>query len=184
MVPPMPAMAQVAYKAVKTDPMGRQLAHFGHRLGATLIDDVVAFIIALPGIILLFATSTSRVVLLDNGNIGTQPSFKPVGLLGMAVFGVLAILYVPVMLTMKGYTFGNMALGTIVVDATSGAQLRPGQAWGRSAVSFAIYLLSSMLLGIGSLLDDLWCLWDPKQQTLHDKAAKTLVVKKLAQPFQ
>jgi uncharacterized RDD family membrane protein YckC len=27
------------------------------------------------------------------------------------------------------------------------------------------------------LLDVLWMLWDPKNQTLHDKVAKTLVIK-------
>ncbi|MEI6700883.1 MAG: RDD family protein, partial [Actinomycetota bacterium] len=151
-----------------------------HRLGATLVDDVVAFIIALPGIILLFATSSTRVVLLDNGNIGSEPSFKPVGLFGILIFGLLAVLYVPVMLSMKGYTFGNMALGTLVVDAATGAQLRPGQAWGRTAITWLISTVTSFMFGLGSLLDDLWCLWDPNGQTLHDKAAKTLVVKKQA----
>ncbi len=184
MIPPMPAMTQVVYKAVKTDPMGRELAHFGHRLGATLLDELVAFVIALPGIILLIATSSSHLVLLDNGMYQSQPSFKPIGVFGILVFGLLAVLYVPVILSMKGATFGNMALGTLVVDAGSGAQLRPGQAWGRTGTSWLISLVSSFALGIGSLLDSLWCLWDPNRQTLHDKAAKTFVVKKSAQPFQ
>ena len=39
---------------------------------------------------------------------------------------------------------------------------------------------SSECLGIGivTLVDDLWMLWDKQKQTLHDKVASTIVVKK------
>ncbi|MBD2891352.1 hypothetical protein amrb99_02550 [Actinomadura sp. RB99] len=37
-------------------------------------------------------------------------------------------------------------------------------------------LLGGVTLGIGSLIDAAWLLWDPDAQTLHDKAADTWVV--------
>jgi uncharacterized RDD family membrane protein YckC len=44
----------------------------------------------------------------------------------------------------------------------------------RLARDFSIYLL----LSLPHILDLLWAAWDPKRQTLHDKAAGTIVVRK------
>lgn len=66
-------------------------------------------------------------------------------------------------------TLGKKALG-IKVISTDGSQLSFGQASGR----YFGKILSSLILFIGYLM----MLWDDKQQTLHDKMANALVVKK------
>ena len=43
--------------------------------------------------------------------------------------------------------------------------------------SFAAAVLT-LVPFVGSLLDLLWPLWDPRNQTLHDKAAGTVVLRR------
>ena len=45
--------------------------------------------------------------------------------------------------------------------------------YGRAAARAAVAMLIGLLLFIGPMLDLLWPLWDPMNQTLHDKAAGT-----------
>jgi uncharacterized RDD family membrane protein YckC len=37
-------------------------------------------------------------------------------------------------------------------------------------------LINLFTFGFYGLLDALWCLWDPRKQTLHDKVGTTVVV--------
>ena len=66
-------------------------------------------------------------------------------------------------------TIGKKALGLKVVT-TDGQPISFGQATGR----YFGKILSTLILFIGYLM----MLWDDKKQTLHDKMANTLVVKK------
>jgi uncharacterized RDD family membrane protein YckC len=66
-------------------------------------------------------------------------------------------------------TFGKKALG-LKVTTLSGGRISFGQATGR----YFGKLISGLILLIGYLM----MLWDNKKQTLHDKMAGTLVVKK------
>lgn len=68
----------------------------------------------------------------------------------------------------KGTTLGGIVCSLRVIR-THGAELRPADALIRGLTS----VLSLAALGIGFL----WMLWDPEQQTWHDKIAGTLVVK-------
>jgi len=81
------------------------------------------------------------------------------------------------MLASQGQTLGNMAAGTIVVDAATGAPVTSGKAWARSAMD-VVFRVGTMLFVIPILVDDLWPLWDKQKQTLHDKVAGTVVVKR------
>ncbi len=75
-----------------------------------------------------------------------------------------------------GQTLGKRAVGTMVVTADTRAKISSGAAASRAAV----YALPPIVLYIGSLftaLNELWLLWDPQRQCLHDKAAHTVVVK-------
>ena len=49
--------------------------------------------------------------------------------------------------------------------------------WGTSILRALVYQLSG-LFGPAWLLNVLWPLWDDKRQALHDKAARTNVVRK------
>ncbi|HEX7906081.1 MAG TPA: RDD family protein [Chitinophagaceae bacterium] len=66
-------------------------------------------------------------------------------------------------------TLGKKALGLKVIT-TDGQQISFGQATGR----YFGKILSTVILFIGYLM----MIWDEKKQTLHDKMANTLVVKR------
>lgn len=68
----------------------------------------------------------------------------------------------------KGTTLGGIVCSLRVIR-TSGEDLRPADAVIRGLTS----VLSLAALGIGAF----WMLWDPQQQTWHDKIAGTFVVK-------
>jgi uncharacterized RDD family membrane protein YckC len=88
---------------------------------------------------------------------------------------ILQFVYVSVMLATRGQTVGNMAVGTRVVDAQTGAPLTGGRAVGRAAAQLLFNALSIII--IPGLLDILWPLWDRDNQTLHDKMAGTVVIR-------
>ncbi len=108
----------------------------------------------------------------------------PIGfILGLAgagqntIEGISAVVFFVYQLLMlgrpKGQTIGNMGVRTRVVDANNpAAAITPG----RAAVR-ALVLLVLQITVIGWILDILWPLWDARNQTLHDKAAGSLVVR-------
>jgi uncharacterized RDD family membrane protein YckC len=95
---------------------------------------------------------------------------------------VVSFVYEYLFLTKKGATPGKMALGIAV-------RLRdtPGNPPGSAVVKrYGFYIGISLLAAIPvvgtaisflALLNDLWPLWDDKKQALHDKVAKTNVVR-------
>ena len=150
----------------KVDPLGRPLANYGHRVGATLIDAVLLGVLDFMfGAILNAAMSTSTSLM-----AGTKFTFSVRGVL---VYLVIHGTYTVAMLTIKGQTLGNMALGTRVVDAGTGSPVTLPQA----ATRYGVQFLLRIPYGLGQLLNYLWPIWDNRWQTLHDKAAKTLVIK-------
>jgi signal peptidase I len=73
-----------------------------------------------------------------------------------------------------GQTVGKWAAGTKVLGPAGDV---PG--WGRAAVRAAVGAVAGFLantIGVG-ILDPLWLLWDRHRQTLHDKAAGTIVIR-------
>jgi uncharacterized RDD family membrane protein YckC len=73
----------------------------------------------------------------------------------------------------KGQTVGKMAMKIQVRDEATGGPI----GYGRAAIRYVVAAaLSAFTCGIGGLVDLLFPLWDPKRQTLHDKAANSVVV--------
>lgn len=58
------------------------------------------------------------------------------------------------------------------LDQSGLEPLTPEVCWGRPAIYFAFSLVSFL-----GLIDDLWCLWDGERQCLHDKVARTVVIR-------
>ncbi len=125
-----------------------QATGWWRRVGATLIDGVVLII---PNFI---------VDAIGGRGVGT--------LLSLLISGT----YITVMLSRSGQTVGNMAVGTRVIDSSTGGPVSVGKALGR----WASELVLAVLFLIPLLLDFLWPLWDRQNQTLHDKIAGTLVI--------
>jgi uncharacterized RDD family membrane protein YckC len=81
---------------------------------------------------------------------------------------VAAILYYGLTEGRTGQTVGKRALGVKVLDARTGTPIGVGRAIGRYFAKF----LSAIPCGLGYL----WMLWDPNQQTWHDKIVGSWVV--------
>ena len=89
------------------------------------------------------------------------------------VEGVIINIYIAFMLAnVAGQTIGNKALGTRTANAQTGAAPDLSKTAVRSLVSFVLQFTL-----IGGILDILWPLWDAQNQTLHDKAAGTVVLR-------
>jgi len=76
---------------------------------------------------------------------------------------------------LAGQTIGMRVMSIGVAEAVN--RTSP-IGYGRAAARAAVAVLIGIILFIGPLLDLLWPLWDPMNQTLHDKAAGTIVVRK------
>jgi uncharacterized RDD family membrane protein YckC len=75
-----------------------------------------------------------------------------------------------------GQTLGKRALRTRVVTAYGRAPINVATAAKRSAV-YALVPALPLLGGLFALLNEAWCLWDLRRQCLHDKAARTIVIR-------
>lgn len=147
-------------------------ADFAQRLGAFAIDLVI---IVVAEIVLSMVLGG---VVAAVANAGSGAAIGVAALLSL----VLVLVYVAVPIVYFGFmegqpsgqTFGKRALGIRVVDFSSAGPLPMGRAMLRSVVR-------SFLSGI-LLLGYLWMLWDPEQQTWHDKLVGTTVVPVSAYP--
>ncbi len=147
-------------------------ASFGQRLGAFAIDLVIIIVVVL---VIGFIFSAIIAVL---ANSGSGVALGVAGLIGLITF----LLYLAIPIVYFGYmegqpsgqTFGKRVLNIRVVDFNNAGPLPLGRAMLRS-------LVRSLLSGI-FLLGYLWMLWDPQQQTWHDKLIGTTVVPTSAYP--
>ena len=149
------------YAGADTTTVGgdQTIALWWQRLLAYIIDAIVLGIIA---VIL-------RAIISPKGTGGTY--------LLTVILSVIAFAYYGGQHALWGQTLGKRALGTMVVTADA-----RGKISGRTAaIRAAIFGLAPIVYIAGSLftvVDALWLTWDPRRQALHDKAAKTLVVRK------
>ena len=75
-----------------------------------------------------------------------------------------------------GTTIGKRLVGTWVVTSSGWAKVGMGAALIRAVV----FVVVGEIVPLFFLIDNLWLLWDPQRQCLHDKAASTVVVKSTA----
>jgi uncharacterized RDD family membrane protein YckC len=106
---------------------------------------------------------------------------------------VISLAYVGGMLRWKGATPGKLALGLQVRLRDAPGRLPWSTIMTRWLIQFGImsmlccigvargsWILAGTLFGVGTVffyLDGLWATWDVKKQALHDKAARTNVVR-------
>jgi uncharacterized RDD family membrane protein YckC len=98
--------------------------------------------------------------------------------LGWAIGGGFLLGYVPVYVAYKtianatGGGWGKRILGLRVLRERDGAKPGFGTGFLRAIVPAVFGLLTALLW----VLDKLWCIWDGRKQTWHDKIAGTVVV--------
>lgn len=123
------------------------LAGWWYRVGATVIDGLI---IGIP----------SGIVYAASHSIGAYYVF----------YGIVGLIYFTLLIGGGGKTVGNMALGTKTLDATKGTAI----GYGRAFVRWLVTIILNLTV-IGGILDILWPLWADKNQTIHDKAASSVV---------
>lgn len=129
---------------------GPVLAGWWYRVGATVIDGII---VAVPAGIV-------------GGVAGSLAAYYVIAI-------VVGLVYTTLLIGGSGArTVGMMALGTRCLDTATGTPI----GYGRAFVRWLISALLGAAFVIGTLLDVLWPLWDGKNQTLHDKVAKSVVV--------
>lgn len=138
---------------------------FFRRFAAAFIDNIVVGLVACP---LAFTMGIFLGLASSHGSSGTASSTEAVAqALGSLLELALRFLYSGFMLSARGQTLGKMALGLRVVGPDGG---NPG--FFRAGLRDT---LAKLLSGCVCLLGYLWMLWDPDQQTWHDKLCETRV---------
>jgi len=137
-------------------PSGAAYATWGSRAIAEIIDGMLTFLV-----VLAFAFAVPRLV-------GLALPFIYNGLLDGGP---------------RGQTIGKRVMHIRAVSADTGGLIGVERGFLRALLPLALGVVG--LLGAGTaalglvviLLDDLWPLWDPQRQSLHDKIAGSIVVK-------
>ncbi|HEY6473173.1 MAG TPA: RDD family protein [Acidimicrobiales bacterium] len=165
--PPPPA-------APPSAPAGPDLAGYGVRLGGWLLDFVIVGAISIPLLIPfggLFHVTTANTV--SNGSMfTTRTAGVSVHGLGFLVQAILVLVYGTVFIgSARGQTPGMMIAGIRCVDANLG---RVGYA--RALLRAFVEYVLAVLFFIPWVIDMLFPLWDWRKQTIHDKAAASLVI--------
>jgi uncharacterized RDD family membrane protein YckC len=185
MPPAYPGASMPGYlPAEPVSPAGVPLADFGSRLIAYLIDSLllgaVTAAVSIPVFFLasenLFSWVNQDVADNDTGRFVTSAILPLFAMeLGLLVFSqVVVYLYAVELQFRTGQTIGKRIMKIRVVPLDPNLQLTRLAAVKRYAAEY----LPAIVVGFYVLIDGLWQTWDrPYQQTLHDKAAQTVVVK-------
>jgi uncharacterized RDD family membrane protein YckC len=149
------------------------LANYGARLGGWLLDWLIVGAISIPFLLLFHAIAHNTTFTSINGTATHGTNFH-IGTKGILIQAVIVLVYGTLLCGSKrGQTIGMMAVGTRAADIATGAQIGYPRAFGRALFEYVL----ALALFIPWVIDMLFPLWDPMNQTLHDKATKTIVVK-------
>jgi uncharacterized RDD family membrane protein YckC len=164
------------------------LAEWWRRLLGRLIDVLVLTVLIMPITlaVLSHALSQYQRVLDRYPDLNTPAAQAAISKADGRLFGswlifaciiaVLSFFYDSIQHGLWGQTLGKRALGTRVVSADDRSKISGGTAAGRAAI-YALIPVVPLIGTLFSLLNGLWLTWDRRRQALHDKAARTIVVK-------
>lgn len=175
------------WEAAAPDRRG-ELASWGRRVGAYLLDTIP---VVLLGMLLLTMTGVTDAMnrALEAGDAASLDAvtamLSPLSATGLTVT-FANLLFVAVynigFHVTRGQTIGKMLVGIRVrmADEDRHPDLRAaGIRWlvqfGPGALNGVAML--GFLAGVFNLVDHLWPLWDRRSQAIHDKAARTVVVR-------
>lgn len=150
---------------------GKQLASWGSRVGATLLDWLILLIPVTLLIVLVVVVALSS----DVGGIVTA-------ILSSLLYLVAVLFYAPLLVGRQGahngQTWGKQIVGIRVVR-DSGQPVDIGFGFLREVVVKGLLFgfVGSFFFSIPTLIDYLWPLWDDQNRALHDMVVTTHVVK-------
>jgi uncharacterized RDD family membrane protein YckC len=148
-----------------------ELASWGSRLGAYLIDILILLV---PTIVL--------VVIVVAAAAGSDAAGIVIGITGFLGYLTLALLYAPLLMKREGanngQTWGKQVVGVRAVR-DNGQPFTFGSAALREVVlkGLAVTIASSIIPIIPWFLNYFWPLWDDQNRALHDMVVSTHVVK-------
>ena len=166
----------------------QDLAEWWRRLLGRVIDILVLTIVATPIALAVLSHSFSQYQRIANRypDLSTPPAQAALSkadgrLLGSwlifaCIIAVLSFFYDSIQHGLWGQTLGKRALGTRVVSAYDRSKISGGTAAGRAAM-YALIPVVPLIGTLFALLNGLWLTWDRRRQALHDKAARTIVIK-------
>jgi uncharacterized RDD family membrane protein YckC len=140
-----------------------ELASWGRRLAALLVDVVVLGLV-------IGATLLAAGIQVDDLRDRIRDGET---LLVVVLFLIPEAIYYTALIGSRSQTFGKMALGIKVVDAESRGPIGYPRAFRRWLSTAALRALFT----IPTIVDHLWPLRDPRNQALHDKFARSVVVR-------
>jgi len=192
-----PGYGTPGYGTARYGPDGRPardpaLAEWWQRLLARLVDDVILVILTSPIWVTALLPAFRRIERLasqypdlsqpaaaqafNNGLSHLMTGMLDTFLLLGAAIGVVSFGYDWLQHGLWGQTIGKRVMGTKVVTADTRSPISGQTACGRAAV-YALVPAVPSVGGLFALVNESWLLWDPRRQCLHDKAARTVVVK-------
>ena len=140
-----------------------ELASWSRRLAALLVDIAVLILVIATA---LLAAGVSAEELRDRMREGET-------LLVVVLFLIPEAIYYTALIGSRSQTLGKMALGIKVVDAESRSPIGYARAFTRWLSTAALRALFT----VPTVVDHLWPLRDPRNQALHDKFARSVVVR-------
>ena len=136
----------------------QKYAGFWRRAGATIVDSILIFIVILPTLNAIYGA-----------DYWISTSFIR-GFWDVVIHYILPPIAIVLFWIYKSATPGKMIMKLIIVDAETGGKPTKGQL----VIRFLGYYVSLLILFLGFL----WIGFDKRKQGLHDKLAKTVVMKK------
>lgn len=152
---PYGAQPPAAYSGV---PQGVTFAHWGKRVGATVIDSLILLAAYIPALIGAGLAS-------DPGTAGMGTVLT---LIGLVLYIGVFVWNVCIKQGSTGYTVGKGVMGIKLVKAETGLPIGGGMSFVRQ--------LAHILDGLPCYLGFLWPLWDANRQTFADKIIGTYVI--------
>lgn len=153
----------------------RSYAGWWQRVGATILDGLIAIPFLIPGMVVLLAGPT-EVKFRNDGFDGAGLYEEPTtGTVGLAVLVYLAgfvayLIFYCRRVSRVGSSLGMSATGYRIIDANTGGNISMGKSIGRW---FARYLSA-----LPCYLGYLWPLWDAENRTFHDMIVQTRAVRR------
>ncbi|MGH8996799.1 MAG: RDD family protein [Acidimicrobiales bacterium] len=166
--PPGQWGGQPGYGAAQAGFAGAPYAGWWVRVAGTIIDGIL---ISLVSSIYLVPSHAFRSM--HSTTNGIDHARFAVDTRGLIVIIVVSALYSGLMIGLRGQTLGMMAVRVRAVDAQTGGTIGLWRAVGRDLLERVL----GFLLFIPLVIDLLYPLWDPRHQTLHDKATNTVVIR-------